>query len=201
MDDGTPVPYVAAWSDEKPLPTQVIARGPAGIGYTDETILDRDEHDVLWTRIPSRPGQGTPILGRVHSLRQRRAMRRLLCQVCGQPAHRTEQDLLWLLLDHREDWPDWPENIANTYPPVCPTCARKSIRACPALRRGYVAVRARHCPLSGVYGLRYQPARIFPVATEAVVVGYHDPAIRWTRAVQQVRTLQNCTIVPVSEDE
>jgi hypothetical protein len=201
MADTTPIPYVTTWSEEKPLPTQVIAYGSAGIGYTDETILDRDEHHVLWTRIPSRPGHGTPILGRVHSLRQRRAMRRLLCQICGQPAHRTEQGLLWLLLDHRDDWPDWPDNMANTHPPVCLPCARKAIRACPALRRGYVAVRARHCPLTGVYGLRYQPTATYPTPTEGAVVGYHDPAIRWTRAVQQVRTLQNCTIVALDQDE
>jgi hypothetical protein len=198
---GAVVPYIAAWSGEENLPTQVIGRGLSGIGFTDETLTDRDDRDVLWTRIPSQPGEGRPLYGQVHSLRQRRAMRRLLCQVCAKPADRNEQGVLWLLVDHREDWPDWPENMANTYPPVCLTCARLSIRTCPTLRRGYVAVRARRFPLSGVYGVRYVPAKPFPVPVEGGVVGYRDPAVRWVCAVQQVRSLHDCTIIDLDPAE
>jgi hypothetical protein len=189
------VPYIASWSGEEPLATQVVGQGLSGIGFTDETLIDRDENRVLWTRIPSRPGVGRPLYGQVHTLRQRRAMRRLLCQVCAKPADRNEQGVLWLLLDHREDWPDWPEDMANTYPPLCLSCAHLSIRACPTLRRGYVAVRARRFPLTGVQGVRYLPAKPFPVPVEGDVVGYQNPAVRWVRAVQQVRSLQGCTIV------
>ncbi|HEX5403736.1 MAG TPA: hypothetical protein VFX16_15700 [Pseudonocardiaceae bacterium] len=192
---GAVVPYIAAWSGEEDLPVRIIGRGLSGVGFADETPADRDERDVLWMRTPSQPGEGRPLYGQVHSGRQRRAMRRLLCQVCAKPADRNGQGVLWLLLDHREDWPNWPENMANSYPPVCLSCARLAIATCPALRRGYVAVRTRRAPLSGVYGVRYLPARPWPVPAGGVVVGYDDPAIDWVCAVQQVRSLRECTIV------
>lgn len=198
---GGVVPYIAAWSGERASDTQVIARGLSGIGYTDETLIDRDDRDVLWTRIPSRQTYGRPQYGQVHPLRQRRAMRRLLCQVCGQPADRNEQGVLWLLKDHREDWPNWPDGMGNTYPPVCLPCARLAIRMCPSLRHGYVAVRARRCPMTGVYGLRYVPARPYPVPVDDVLVGYDDPAVRWVRAAQQVRSLFECALVTIDPDE
>jgi hypothetical protein len=198
---GAVVPYIAAWSGEENLPTQIIGRGLSGIGFADETLLDRDGRNVLWTRTPSRAGQGRPEFGQVHALRQRRAMRRLLCQVCAKPADRNELGVLWLLRDYRDDWPGWPENMANTYPPVCLPCARLSTRVCPSLRRGYVAVRARRFPLAGVYGVRYVPVRPFPIPAEGAVAGYDDPAIRWICAAQQVRSLQECTIVTLDPAE
>jgi hypothetical protein len=194
---GSIVPYITAWSGEQPLPTQVIERPGAGIAFADETLADRDLDGVLWTRTPSRPGLGRPEFGRVHPLRQRRAMRRLLCQVCGQPADRNDQDVLWLLKDHREDWPNWPENMANTYPPVCLPCAHTSIRACPALRRGCVAVRAKSSPVCGVFGVLYETGQPVPQSVKDVVIAYSNPAIRWTRAAQLVRSLQDCTIVDI----
>jgi hypothetical protein len=195
------VPYIAAWTGEEELPTMVINDGLTRIGFADEVLTDRDDRDVLWTRIPSRPGQGRPQFGQVHALRQRRAMRRLLCQVCAKPADRSEHGVLFLLPDHRDDWANWPEGMANTYPPLCLPCARLSVGVCPMLRRGFVAVRARRCPLSGVRGLRYLPARPFPVPVQGIVVGYDDPDIRWTCAVQQVRSLEDCTIVSLDGGE
>lgn len=192
MRPGGVVPYITAWSGERDFDVRVIVRGVVGIGFTDETLVDRDERGVLWTRTPSRPGVGRPEYRRVHALRQRRAMRRLLCQVCGRPADRNELGVLWLLRDHRGDWDGWPEGMANTYPPVCLPCARRSVEVCPALRRGYVAVRARRFPMTGVYGLRYRPGDLVSVGD--VVVGYDDPVIRWTRATQQVRPLFECTL-------
>lgn len=191
------VPYITAWSSEQPLPTQVIERPGAGIAYADETLADRDGDGVLWTRMPSLPGHGRPEFGRVHPLRQRRAMRRLLCQVCGQPADYTDQGVLWLLKDHRADWPHWPEDMANTYPPVCPPCTQVSISTCPALRASYVAVRAKSAPVSGVFGILYETGHWAPRSTRGVLATYSDPAIRWTCAAQLVRSLRDCTIVDI----
>lgn len=191
------VPYITTWSEEKSTPTTVI-RGGRGIRFADENFLDRDSNGALWTRIPSRPGYGRPEFSRVHSLRQRRAMRRLLCQVCGCAADRNEDGVLWLLRDYREDWLNWPENMANTHPPVCMKCAILSTRVCPALRGGYVAVRARRSPVSGVYGVRYQldGRALRPVED---TVAFDDPAIRWTVAAQLVRSLHGCTIVNLDQ--
>jgi hypothetical protein len=192
------VPYITTWSEEQTPSTKVVTSSGIGIRFADETFLDRDSNGVLWTRVPSRPGHGRPEFRQVHSLRQRRAMRRLLCQVCGCAADRNEDGVLWLLRDHREDWLNWPENMANTYPPVCMKCAILSSRVCPSLRSGHVAVRARHSPVSGVYGIRYQPdgSVLRPVED---TVSLDDPAIRWIVAAQLVRSLHGCTIVNLDQ--
>lgn len=189
------VPYITTWSAEQELPTTVIRHSQAGIAYADETLCDRDKNGVLWTRAPSRPGHGRPQFGQVHSLRQRRAMRRLLCQVCAGPADRTGNGMLWLLKDHRDDWPRWPEHMAATEPPICLPCAHTARRACPALRKGYVTVRVGHSSVSGIYGIHYQWGQLFPEAAADIIVAFDDPAVRWTRAAQLVRELRDCAIV------
>ena len=188
------VPYITSWSAEKSLPAKVIElRGR--IGYADEAFGERDEHGVLWSRVPLLPGQGRPLFGKIHALRQRRAMRKLLCQVCAGPADESELGTLWLVPDFREDWPGWPEHMACTEPPVCLACARVSVRVCPALRKGYVAIRVGRSAVSGIYGARYRPGIPYPTPTEDRIVSYADPDVRWTRAGQLVRELLDCTIV------
>jgi len=194
---GRPVvaPYVTAWSGEKDPPYVVVERpGGGGIAYLDETFTDRDRNGVLWFRTPFRPGQGRPEFGRVHPLRQRRTMLRLLCQVCAGPADRTDDGVLWLLKDHREDWPSWPEGMGVTEPPICLPCVRTSVRICPALREGAAVVRVRSFPLAGVRGTLYRGPR--PIAVGAVSVPLDDPMIGWVRAVSLIRELSDCTILP-----
>jgi hypothetical protein len=192
-------PYIASWSDEEvPPPAEIVERLGRGIGYADETIYDRDRHGVLWLRALSRPNQGQPLFAKVHPLRQRRAMRRLLCNVCGGPSDLSEDGVLWLLKDHRSDWPGWPERMALTEPPVCVPCARRSIRMCPALQReGAVAVRVRHAPVSGVHGTLYRFDGGLPVATENISVAYGDRRVRWVQAAKLVREVGDCTIVEI----
>jgi hypothetical protein len=194
LGGGAVVPYVGSWSGEELLPTKVVQRPSGGIGYADESLIDRDEWGVLWTRMASRVGAGRPLFTKLHPLRQRRAMRRLLCQVCARPADRTEQGLLWLVPG--ADWQ--PEGMATVQPPLCLACARVSVGACPALRAGCVAVRAR-TRLCGVVGVRFQPGRPFPTLAddEDEVIGYDDPAIMWMQATQLARSLHDCTPVDV----
>lgn len=189
-------PYIASWSEERGVPAPVIERPGLGIAYSDETVLDRDRHGVLWARALSRPGLGEPLFGKVHPLRQRRAMRRLLCNVCAKPADRTESGVLWLLKDERHEWPTWPERMATTEPPVCLPCVRLSSLLCPALRPGAVAVRVRHAPVVGVQGTRYRSGGLLPVATDDAMVAYDDPGLRWIKAAKLVRELHDCTLVP-----
>nr|WP_042191700.1 hypothetical protein [Kibdelosporangium sp. MJ126-NF4]CEL20232.1 Phage protein [Kibdelosporangium sp. MJ126-NF4]CTQ97457.1 Phage protein [Kibdelosporangium sp. MJ126-NF4] len=189
-------PYITSWSDELTLPFTVIERPEGGIGYLDETAVDRDSDGVLWNRMLSRPNQGRPNFGLTHPLRQRRAMRRLLCQVCGGPADRNPDGVLWLMTDFRDDWDGWPTGMGDVDPPVCLSCARLSVRVCPALRRlGAVAVRVRECPIVGVRGARYHRFGRDLVAAEHVIVAFEDPAIRWVRATNLVRELRDCTVV------
>ena len=189
------VPYIVSWSAEQYLPAAVIERPWSGIGYVDETLTDRDEHNVLWQRVTFRRGIGRPEFGRIHPLRQRRAMRKLLCGICGGPPDRTNEGVLWLVRDYRGDWPDWPERMGVTEPPICLPCAHLSVRACPSLREGYVAMRVGRFPVSGVFGARYQIGCPFPIATQDAVVAFEDPAIRWICATQLVRELTDCIIV------
>lgn len=89
-----PVPYIALWSGER-LPAPRVVNSPrGGIGYPDENLLDRDHCGVLWTRVRSCRGVGEPIYEKQHPLRQRKAMRALLCQVCAAPADQNQHGVL-----------------------------------------------------------------------------------------------------------
>ncbi|MEU3279102.1 hypothetical protein [Streptomyces antibioticus] len=84
MQGGLPVPYVTAWSAATHrTPTVVLHTTGQGIGYADEAPYDRDMDGVLWIRQAIAPGAGRALLPTVHSLRQRQAISRMSCQVCG----------------------------------------------------------------------------------------------------------------------
>jgi hypothetical protein len=190
-----PVPYVARWSAEVDLEAPLVETAN-GLAYADELSVDRDDHRVLWSRVATRPGVGEPIYRELHPLRQRRAMRRLLCQVCAGPADQNDQGALWLIQDQRGQWPNWPEGAHNTQPPLCRRCARISVKTCPWLRDGYVAVRARSF-LSGASGGLYRTGgpSARPVQASVTNVPYDDPRIRWLQADQLERDLYDCTFV------
>lgn len=192
---GGVVPYIARWSEEKELPARIIECAGSGIAFAGETASDRDRYGVLWTRMTAQPGRGRPQFAVIHSLRQRRAMRRLLCQICAQPADRNEDGVLWLLPDYQHGRPGWPKNVDLPEPPVCLACASIAIRLCPALRKGHVAVRVRHAPIHGVKGLVYRAGHPQPIIVRDEIVAYGSPAMRWTLAEQLGRTLRECTVV------
>ena len=197
LGNGSVVPYVGSWTDEELLSDKLIQHPAGGVGYADEVLTDRDEWGVLWARTATRIGSGKPLFKKLHPLRQRRAMSRLLCQVCAQPADRNEQGNLWLFRERPSYEPGWPEGFPVTLPPVCTVCARLSVRMCPALRTGYVAVRAESW-VCGVTGARFQPG---PTGLQAApnqdddFVFYKDYGVRWILATQRARMLYNCTFV------
>ena len=121
-------------------------------------------------------------------------MRRLLCQVCAGPADHNEQGSLWLLRDHREDWADWPEGMGNAPPPLCLRCAHISVKACPRLTPGFVAVRA-HSTITGISGPLYGPGYPGPGLDTTMTIAYRNPVHRWMQARQLVRTLHDCTLI------
>lgn len=192
-------PYITTWGAERDLPYQLVARPGYGIAYADELLGDRDAHGVLWQRAAVRFGVGKPEFGKVHPLRQRRAMRKLLCQVCAGPADETEGGVLWLLRDYRDDWPRWPEGMACVEPPICAPCVAVSLRLCPALRRGAVAIRVRECLIAGVRGVLYRQGTRAPVAVKDSNFAYDDPDVRWVLASALIRELRGCVIVPFDE--
>ncbi|MEU7478913.1 hypothetical protein AB0A63_23205 [Lentzea sp. NPDC042327] len=172
----------------------LVDRPDHRLGYATELLTDRDRHGVLWTQTVSRRGDGRPEFARVHPQRQRRAMERLLCQVCGNPADQDETGVLWLLRDFRGDWPNWPEGMASTEPPVCRPCVPLSRRLCPSLRKGVVAVRVRHHPIAGVRGSLYRPGTLAPVAVRAGDFAYDDPFVHRVLASALIRELRGCTV-------
>ncbi|SDD37196.1 hypothetical protein [Actinokineospora iranica] len=189
---GLVVPYVATWSGEEWVDHPLVVERGAGIAYADEIVGDRDGDGVLWDRVTGRPGQGTPLFAKIHPLRQRRAMRRLLCQICGSPADNTCHGVLWLLRDTGA--PSSPEMLVSE-PPICLPCARLSVRVCPALRKGHILLRAGSFTLYGVDGILYRTARPSPVPVDHHAVAFGDPAIRWTLAAKLVRELGDCTVL------
>jgi hypothetical protein len=195
-----PIPYVTAWSAEEAdkfdKSDLTVLPGNRGIVYRDETPYDRDERGILLQRTPNAPRQGKPKFGVVHATRQRRAMRSLLCQVCGDPADTNDDGTLWLLQDHRTDWPTWPNGMGCTEPPVCADCAALSIRSCPALRNRYALARVRHAPVAGVHGALWTRSPIgVPKAVRPIIVTFDDPLLPWVLASHLVRELQQTTLL------
>jgi hypothetical protein len=191
------VPYIASWSGERPVRTPVVAKGHCGIGYQRERRGDRDAHGVLWIRYVRASGVGEPNFSMVHPHRQRRAMRQLLCQVCGGPADRNEQGILWLLGKSERDWPGAE---ATGQPPVCLRCAGVAGRACPHLRGNALALRVRRAPVAGVFGTYYALGRHRPVNAGPATFAYEDPRVRWLQAGQLMRELYDCTVVDLERE-
>jgi hypothetical protein len=124
-------------------------------------------------------------------------MARLYCQVCAEPAHRTDDGVLWLLPETVTANTDWPHTLLVVEPPVCVSCARLAVRVCPALSRGrHVLVRAESYPVYGVNGLLYREGPHGPVLVdERAVLPHGDTGARWMLASKLVRELIDITVL------
>ncbi|MFE9624312.1 hypothetical protein [Streptomyces sp. NPDC006527] len=195
------VPFIASWSSEATGDPDVVLRSLlGGVGYAGELPSDRDNRGALWLRRGSSPGVGRPLYGVVHPGRQRLAMRRLLCQVCGEPADQDDRGTLWLLEDARGSHDGWPEDMLTTHPPICRPCLRMAREQCPHLWAGSVAVRVGRSDVCAVYGRRYSLGRLGPLAVEADIVSLTSPLLPWVVASQLVRGLNDCAVVSVDEE-
>lgn len=130
------VPYITAWSGEA-VDARLTLRwhpeaGGLRLSYRDEVAQDR-MWGVLWAR-QGISRQGRPEWKLVNTLRQRRAMLRSLCQVCGQTAtdHHTGR-VWWILADDPSDT-STGDGYTNA-PPTCRSCIPNAIASCPRLRR------------------------------------------------------------------
>jgi hypothetical protein len=160
----TIIPYITAREgEEAELASMLIVRwGNAGLGYVNEGPEDRDVRGVLWARCSQslRDGRptGQPRWNEVHPLRQRETMMRLTCQVCAQPASRTDLGYLFL---HTRPAPGtmergWPEGALTAQPPLCLEHAVVASQQCVHLTdAGYIALRSRRPRLYGVFGTAY----------------------------------------------
>lgn len=201
---GLQVPFIAPWSSEAAPPPPVIVhhgRGGTGLGYADE-----DEHldrwsGVLWIRMPATRGVGVPHFAGIHALRQRQAMVRLLCQVCGRTTLGTRRDERTLFLLGARDGAPIREQETTTAPPLHGECARRAIRECPHLRRGWAAALVEYTPAWGVAGVPYDPKTLRPAPGSQdpdglVHVPYTDEArLRWVVAAREVVRLHGVEAV------
>ncbi|MDX3672679.1 hypothetical protein [Streptomyces europaeiscabiei] len=200
---GLPVAHIAAWSGER-LPKPLVVRASDGVAFADAVGANgqaqgRDRAGVLWERWALRQGDGEALFDVVHAPRQKRAMRKLLCQVCGGPSDENEQGRLWLLEDYR-GVEGWPEREVTVHPPVCLRCAPLAASLCPHLRGKVAAVRARQVSLDGVYGMVYaSDGGPLPVPVKKKVVFNDDWRRKWTVGAQLAATLTDCTVVDLEE--
>lgn len=192
---GLQVPFITPWSSEAaPLPPVILhhGRGGTGLGYADEDEhLDRWLGGALWIRMPATRGIGTPHFAGIHALRQRQAMHRLLCQVCGRTTLGTRPDERTLFLLGARDGVPIREQETTTAPPVHEECARQALRECPHLRRGWAAALVDYTPGWGVAGVPYDPETLLPTAGSdpdgLTHVPYTDEAqLRWVVAAREV---------------
>ncbi|MFD7897598.1 hypothetical protein [Streptomyces sp. NPDC059743] len=193
------VPYIARWSSEQ-YPRSLVVADHRGIRYVDELPHDRDLRGILWKRIGLSPGKGRPEFGNVHFFRQRRAMRKLLCQICGGPADRTADGTLWLVGEDADDRDAWATDLVTGHPPLCVPCAVTSVRACPHLRKQYVALRVRTFELGGVQGALYRLHGHLPVVYAADGVPFDSWRIHWVLATQLLMKLTEFTMVDLAAE-
>jgi hypothetical protein len=191
-DASSPVPWIVPYEGEEPLPMPVILRGQGrGIQYADEITLDRDPQGVLLARgrcpVPAER-RGRPLLGEFDVRRQRRAILRLLCQVCGHAARLLPCGRMLWLIDgsEAENATGRPAEIALTDPPVCPGCAGVAVANRPGPRTRFTAVAVVRPRFWGYLGTLYGPDPERPGLPAALESGVHlrhtDERLPWLLA-------------------
>ncbi|WP_063775888.1 hypothetical protein [Streptomyces odonnellii] len=161
-----------------------------GIAYADEGPYERDDLGVLWKRVGISPGKGRPEFGNVHFLRQRRAMRRLLCQICGGPSDRTDDGTLWVVGEDADEPELHKPGFVTTHPPLCVPCAVTSVGACPHLRKRHVALRVR----------AFVPAGVHAAVYDAGGVAFESWRLGWVLASQLIMEFQEFTVVDLEAE-
>ncbi|MEU8919501.1 hypothetical protein AB0D10_01020 [Kitasatospora sp. NPDC048545] len=196
---GLPVPYIVAWSPETPTPPTVVRRhGPQGqyLGYADEHPGDRHWRGFLLPRETLARGRGHAKFASIHTRRQIRCMRDLLCQVCAMPAHEDgERSAVFLFAGT-----DRPvEGAVIAIPPVCPTCIPTAVSMCPRLRAGFTAVRAQDSRPWGLKGVVHDPLTLDELSgDELVPVAFDQLELCWMVGYRQLNSLHGLTEASVT---
>lgn len=151
---GRPVPWITRWTEETSkerysYQTSVNKDGLLRIAYTDGK--ENREGDLLWQR-EGINRQGVPEFKVVSTYRQRSALRKCLCQVCGKKI--TDRPIPWLVpilegtIEYVDD--DTPITIQA---PTCTECVDLALKLCPHLKaQGYQLLMVEDYELWGVFG-------------------------------------------------
>ncbi|MEV6803122.1 hypothetical protein [Streptomyces sp. NPDC051132] len=197
--NGRPVPFITAWTKEAipPQPLTVIhGRGGSGLGFRDEEPHIDRHYGAPWVRMPA-VRRGRPDFVAIHALRQRQAMSRLLCQVCGGPTVGTWPDERTLFLAGSAGGRPIAPGEQTMSPPVHAVCARIAVEECPPLRdHGWAAALVGYAPAWGVAGAVYHPQTLKALTKDLHRVPFTDSRrIRWVLAARLVITLEEVTPV------
>ena len=121
LADGRPIPYVAAWSNER---QDILAPEPLC-----------ENHLAVFTS--GGRGEGRPLLGEMDPARQRQCMELRRCQVCFRPLTR-----LWMaeLIEGSAVIGGVRRLPVLREPAACARCLRLALEACPHLRKVKPAV-------------------------------------------------------------
>lgn len=193
MWQGGPVPWVTAWTGEAIPPQRVREHygiGGRGLGLVDEDRADR-ALDALWVRMPA-VRTGEPDFPTMHALRQRTALLRGLCQVCGGAVGDGTGAVLFMMA--AAGGRPIEEGERTMSPPVHVACARIAARACPPLHhRGHSVALVSYTVPWGVEGLLYDADTLQQIPSDRHdlhLVPYTDAAaLRWVLATRYVVTL------------
>lgn len=145
---GKPVPWVTRWNEENLGLRYGVQMQRDGLRVTYGEGDYRDKHGVLWQK-EGLTKSGVPQWARVSTYRQRSAMLRRKCQVCG---HKIEERVIrWLMP------PDGVEEMdgrsISMQPPTCEGCIDLSLELCPNLTKyGYMILKVLEYEIFGVYG-------------------------------------------------
>lgn len=132
---GHPVPWVARWTDQKSINTYgVKVMQTKGGGYHLRAEYNagdnfRDQHGVLWQQ-EGLVRSGEPEFGMVSTWRQRAAMTKRLCQVCGDKIE--GKTTPWIIDLMEAEFLDG--DPLTTTAPVCNGCVDLALNHCPHLK-------------------------------------------------------------------
>lgn len=170
MSDHTTIPYVTAFANElvaEPIRFEQIEQDLLRLAY-------RTPHPTDWVNgilrarvldLRDQPDQrGPERMGKLNTLRQWRAMDKLLCQVCAEPAANVRTGRVsWLLTEAVFQRTGSDSGHTDT-PPTCPDCVDDALKQCPALRDGAGLYTVAAALPAGVLVDLYRPARdLMPV--------------------------------------
>lgn len=120
MFGDTPVPYTASWSAEESF-TVKPCRYAGGRRAICQAIA---------------PGQGKPLFGKPHSIRQRQVITDNLCDICGKPLkNRTKVSLSHAGFRSNAFLDGKGSGILQVEPMLHRECAAVAVEFCPSLRR------------------------------------------------------------------
>lgn len=154
--NGRPVPWITRWTGEVIGTPYHLGRDRSGVFTTYGDNIHEDRYNgTLWQREGIKRG-GEPQWKQVSTYRQRFAMSRCACQVCGKRI--AERPVRFLMpLDGIEIVPpdefhDEAQAI-SIQAPTCEDCIPLALKLCPHLKaKGYQLLKVADYSLWGVYG-------------------------------------------------